>query len=123
MIYFKVHPFQVFPAPKGVSDLQYFCQIVPAEGKALMYRPLASLQTLLRYKSLLESHSGQTNQINPSEINRKIMKFYVILILILIITTTIIIIATFIIRNMLMTKMVNNDRLAWSQLATASSAP
>ena len=51
------------------------------------------------------------------------MKFYVILILILIITNTIIIIATFIIRNMLMTKMVNNDRLAWSQLATASSAP
>ena len=43
---FKVYPFQVFPAPKGVSDLQYFCQIVPAEGKTLMYRPLVSLQTL-----------------------------------------------------------------------------
>ena len=43
---FKVYPFQVFPAPKGVSDFQYFCQIVPAEGKTLMYRPLVSLQTL-----------------------------------------------------------------------------
>ena len=48
--------------------------------------------SILRYKSLLDSHPGQTNMISPSEMNR----------------------------NLLTAKMMNNEMMAWPQMPTPS---
>ena len=66
---------------------------MPAVGGA-WHNILTLFLTLspFRYKSLLDSHPGQTNMISPSEMNR----------------------------NLLTAKMMNNDMMAWPQMPTPS---
>ena len=67
-------------------------KVMSAVGGARKNILITSLTLSLRYKSLLDSHPGQTNMISPSEMNR----------------------------NLLTAKMMNNDMMAWPQMPTPS---